>query len=73
MGMKILRTPDERFDGLADYPFAPHYCEIPATAAAGGWRTGKICASIMLMRARMKTRLFSAYTASLRGVISIAR
>ena len=33
--MKILRTPDERFDGLADYPFAPHYCEIPAAAAAG--------------------------------------
>ena len=26
--MKILRTPEERFEGLADYPFAPHYTTI---------------------------------------------
>lgn len=26
--MKILRTPDERFQGLEDYAFAPHYAEI---------------------------------------------
>ncbi|MEI9991368.1 MAG: haloalkane dehalogenase [Rhizomicrobium sp.] len=26
--MKILRTPDARFEGLADYDFAPHYTEI---------------------------------------------
>ncbi|HEY4345702.1 MAG TPA: haloalkane dehalogenase [Parvibaculum sp.] len=26
--MKILRTPDERFDGLADYSFAPRWMEI---------------------------------------------
>src|SRR4051812_36995471 len=28
--MKILRTPDERFDGLASlgYTFAPHYVEV---------------------------------------------
>ena len=26
--MKVLRTPDERFSGLADYPFAPHYQTI---------------------------------------------
>lgn len=26
--MKSLRTPDDRFNGLADYPFAPHYVEI---------------------------------------------
>jgi haloalkane dehalogenase len=26
--MKILRTPDTRFEGLADYPFAPHYTNI---------------------------------------------
>jgi haloalkane dehalogenase len=25
--MNILRTPDERFAGLPDYPFAPHYLE----------------------------------------------
>ncbi|HKT39102.1 MAG TPA: haloalkane dehalogenase [Ktedonobacterales bacterium] len=26
--MEILRTPDERFDNLPDYPFAPHYIEV---------------------------------------------
>jgi len=26
--MQSLRTPDERFVGLPDFPFAPHYIEI---------------------------------------------
>jgi len=26
--MEVLRTPDERFAGLADWPFAPHYREV---------------------------------------------
>ena len=26
--MKTLRTPDERFEGLVDYPFEPHYVNI---------------------------------------------
>ena len=26
--MKILRTPDERFSNLPDYPFAPNYAEL---------------------------------------------
>ncbi|WP_374574408.1 haloalkane dehalogenase [Phenylobacterium sp.] len=26
--MDVLRTPDERFEGLADWPFAPNYLEI---------------------------------------------
>jgi len=26
--MKVLRTPDERFAGLADYPFSPHYLTV---------------------------------------------
>lgn len=26
--MQILRTPDARFEGLEDYPFAPHYAEV---------------------------------------------
>jgi haloalkane dehalogenase len=26
--MKTLRTPDDRFEGLPDYPFPPHYVEI---------------------------------------------
>ena len=25
--MKILRTPEERFTGLSDYPFEPHYIQ----------------------------------------------
>lgn len=24
----VLRTPDERFEGIADFPFAPHYVEV---------------------------------------------
>ena len=32
--MKALRTPDERFQNLAGYPFAPHYLEVPD--GAGG-------------------------------------
>jgi haloalkane dehalogenase len=26
--MNVLRTPDERFEGLPGYPFAPHYTEV---------------------------------------------
>jgi haloalkane dehalogenase len=28
--MDILRTPDERFEDLAEFPFQPHYLEIPS-------------------------------------------
>ena len=28
--MNVLRTPDAQFEGLSDYPFAPHYTEIEA-------------------------------------------
>jgi haloalkane dehalogenase len=27
--MQVLRTPDERFAGLADWPFAPRYLDVP--------------------------------------------
>lgn len=27
--MKVLRTPDAAFAGIADYPFAPHYAVLP--------------------------------------------
>jgi haloalkane dehalogenase len=27
--MDVLRTPDECFDALPDFPFAPHYVEVP--------------------------------------------
>lgn len=26
--MKLLRTPDKRFEKLTDYPFTPNYCEV---------------------------------------------
>ena len=32
--MEALRTPDERFVGLPDYPFEPHYLDVPS--GAGG-------------------------------------
>ncbi len=32
--METVRTPDERFAGLSDYPFGPHYAEIPDGAGA---------------------------------------
>jgi haloalkane dehalogenase len=28
MAMKVLRTPDERFAGLADWPYEPHYATV---------------------------------------------
>jgi haloalkane dehalogenase len=28
--MEALRTPDERFGSLPDFPFAPHYVDVPA-------------------------------------------
>jgi haloalkane dehalogenase len=28
--MKVLRTPDDRFEGLPDYDFAPHYETVPS-------------------------------------------
>ncbi len=27
--MKILRTPDDRFENLPGYPYAPRYTEVP--------------------------------------------
>jgi haloalkane dehalogenase len=27
--MKVLRTPDERFEGLPDFPYAPCYLQVP--------------------------------------------
>lgn len=27
--MEVLRTPDDRFEHLSGYPFAPHYVEVP--------------------------------------------
>ena len=51
--MKALRTPDDRFDGLPDFPFAPHYVEIDDGEGGRlrvhyldeGPRTGRSCCS----------------------------
>lgn len=39
--MKILRTPDDRFQGLPGFPFEPHYVEIAAGDPGGGAEPGK--------------------------------
>ncbi len=36
--MEILRTPDERFAGLPDFGFAPHYAEVPRGDGRGDLR-----------------------------------
>jgi haloalkane dehalogenase len=36
--MEALRTPDERFDGLPDYPFEPRYVEVPSGDGSGTLR-----------------------------------
>jgi hypothetical protein len=33
--MKVLRTPDERFEGFEGYDFAPHYTEVKDAKASG--------------------------------------
>lgn len=33
--MDVLRTPDERFADLPDYPFVPHYVEVPGDDTDG--------------------------------------
>jgi haloalkane dehalogenase len=34
--MELLRTPDDRFAGLPDFPFAPHYAWVDSDFDAGG-------------------------------------
>ena len=40
--MKVLRTPDERFNNLPDFPYQPHYLEVPdgdgGTTKDARWR-----------------------------------
>ena len=33
--MKVLRTPDERFDGLPEFPYEPHYLMVPDNKGRG--------------------------------------
>ncbi len=34
--MEIYRTPEERFEDLPEYPFLPHYLEVPSGSGSGG-------------------------------------
>lgn len=36
--MKVLRTPEAAFEGVTDYPFAPHYLEITDTLSGANLR-----------------------------------
>jgi haloalkane dehalogenase len=36
--MNVLRTPDERFDHLSGFDFAPHYVEVPSGDGSGDLR-----------------------------------
>ncbi len=38
--MTVLRTPDERFDALPDFPFEPHYVEISGAEISGAEISG---------------------------------
>lgn len=40
--MQTLRTPDERFTDLPDFPFAPHYVDIPSGDPAGETATLRV-------------------------------
>ena len=40
--MDVVRTPDERFTDLPDFPFEPHYAEIPADPADPGGATLRV-------------------------------
>ena len=37
----VLRTPDDRFVGLEDFPFQPHYMQIGSTASTI-WMKGRL-------------------------------
>src|SRR5450631_2127499 len=34
--MEVVRTPDACFDGLPDFPYAPHYVDVPSGDAGAG-------------------------------------
>lgn len=40
--MKTVRTPDERFADLPDFPFEPHYADVPDQADGGGGGTLRV-------------------------------
>ena len=50
--MSVLRTPDQHFEGLPDYTFAPEYAEVP------GISVDQPCACTMWMRARATQRRY---------------
>ena len=52
--MESLRTPDERFESLPDFPFAPHYVEFLLTRRPTG-NPGR-CACTTSTKARPTAR-----------------
>jgi hypothetical protein len=45
--MQTLRTPDERFANLPEFPYPPKYCEISqVTAGSCGWHGWKTIPSM---------------------------
>ncbi|HXW39282.1 MAG TPA: haloalkane dehalogenase [Acidimicrobiales bacterium] len=47
--MNLLRTPDERFESLPDYPFTPHYAEIADGLRVHYVDEGKAAGPIVLL------------------------
>ncbi len=64
--MKFVRTPDERFENLQGYPFAPNYTEVDDSEG------GKLRMHY-LDEGPLTARSFCACTASRPGPICTAR
>lgn len=60
--IEFVRTPDHRFEGLPDFPFAAHYAQVPAT-----------CACIISTKARRTDPWSCSSTASPPGASCTAR
>ena len=65
--MDTLRTPDERFADLPDFPFEPHYVEVRRR------RRRARCACTTSTRDRPTPRRSCCCTASRRGATSTGR
>ncbi len=73
--MKLLRTPDERFDGLPGFDFGPHYVEIrrTATGQCSDVRLGHFGSTISTRVRPTPQRLSCSCMANLLGATSTER
>ena len=53
--METVRTPDDRFHDLPDYPFEPNYAEVPTARAVGSGCTTSTRAPTMRRRCSCST------------------